>query len=458
MENVQMEQNHPRTTSASRVRHPKFAMVSMLLGAFVGMFSETSLNIALPKLSIAFNMSTATLQWLVTGYMLIIGIIMPLSSIISKWFSTRKIIIFALLVFILGSVLSAMAPSFALLLTWRMIQGIGTGLILPLMFAVAMQIFPPQKLGAVNGIMALVIMFAPAIGPTLTGLILGIANWRWIFWSFIPLLVIALIFAVMGLENVGHISKPRVDVLSIIGFSGIVAGASLSSRYGWASWQVIVSLVVGLVVLFLYVHRQLTLESPILNLKVLKNKEFTVGTILVMLDFAIILSAMYLMPQYIQNGMGIAVALTGVIMLPGGVINAVTSAIAGRLYDNIGARRPAILGFIIAFIGAVMLAMASDTASIVYIIAAHVILMIGVPLAMSPAQTSALNSLSGREAGDGSTILNTMQQVVGALATAFATSFLELGRGAATGSAAARFTAGSHTGFYFTIALIVVVQ
>lgn len=175
-------------------------------------------------------MSTATLQWLVTGYMLIIGIIMPLSSIISKWFSTRKIIIFALLVFILGSVLSAMAPSFALLLTGRMIQGIGTGLILPLMFAVAMQIFPPQKLGAVNGIMALVIMFAPAIGPTLTGLILGIANWRWIFWSFIPLLVIALIFAVMELENVGHISKPRVDVLSIIesiiGFSGIVAGAS----------------------------------------------------------------------------------------------------------------------------------------------------------------------------------------------------------------------------------------
>ncbi|EQC59275.1 DSBA oxidoreductase [Limosilactobacillus fermentum MTCC 8711] len=460
MENVQMEQAHPRTTSASRVRHPKLAMASMLLGAFVGMFSETSLNIALPKLSIAFNMSTATLQWLVTGYMLIIGIIMPLSSIISKWFSTRKIIIFALLVFILGSVLSAMAPSFVLLLTGRMIQGIGTGLILPLMFAVAMQIFPPQKLGAVNGIMALVIMFAPAIGPTLTGLILGIANWRWIFWSFIPLLVIALIFAVMELENVGHISKPRVDVLSIIesiiGFSGIVAGASLSSRYGWASWQVIVSLVIGLVVLFLYVHRQLTLESPILNLKVLKNKEFTVGTILVMLDFAIILSAMYLMPQYIQNGVGIAVALTGVIMLPGGVINAVTSAIAGRLYDNIGARRPAILGFIIAFIGAVMLAMASDTASIVYIIAAHVILMIGAPLAMSPAQTSALNSLSGREAGDGSTILNTMQQVVGALATAFATSFLELGRGAATGSAAARFTAGSHTGFYFTIALIVV--
>lgn len=460
MENTQARTSHERHASLARVRHPKLAMVSMLLGAFVGMFSETSLNIALPKLGVAFNMSTATLQWLVTGYMLIIGIIMPLSSIISKWFTTRQIIIFALVDFIVGSALSAMAPNFALLLTGRIIQGIGTGLILPLMFAVAMQIFPPEKLGAVNGVMALVIMFAPAIGPTLTGLILGFSSWRWIFWSFIPVLVIALIFAIMELENVGRISKPEVDVLSIIesiiGFSGIVAGASLSSRFGWASWQVIVSLLVGIVVLGLYVRRQLTLEVPILNLRVLKNKDFTVATLLVMLDFAIILSAMYLMPQYIQNGVGIAVALTGIIMLPGGIINAATSAIAGRLYDNIGAKRPAIIGFIIALIGAIMLATASDTASVAYIIAVHVILMIGAPLAMSPSQTAALNSLAGREAGDGSTILNTIQQVVGALATALATSFLELGRTTSTGPAAARFTAGAHTGFYFTIALIII--
>ena len=453
-------QTQPVSHHIQRVNHPKLAMVSMLLGAFVGMFSETSLNIALPKLSLAFGLSPATLQWLVTGYMLVIGIIMPLSSIITKWFSTRKIVIFALLIFILGSAISALAPSFGVLLTGRMIQGIGTGLILPLMFAVAMQIFPPEKLGAVNGMMALVIMFAPAIGPTLTGVILGMASWRWIFWFFIPFLVLALIFTIFELENVGRLTRPKVDVLSIlesiIGFSGIVAGASLASRYGWGSWQVIVSLLIGIVDLGLYTHRQLKLENPILNLRVLKNKDFTVGTLVVMLDFGIILSAMYLMPQYIQNGVGIAVALTGVIMLPGGVVNAITSAVAGRMYDNVGAKKPAMIGLVVAFVGALMLALASDHATMAYIIAAHVILMIGAPLAMSPSQTSALNALSGREAGDGSTILNTIQQVIGALATALATSCLEIGRHEATGSAAARFTAGAHVGFYFTIVLIII--
>lgn len=175
-----------------------------------------------------------------------------------------------------------------------------------------------------------------------------------------------------------------------------------------------------------------------------------------MLDFGIILSAMYILPMYIQNGLLLPVALTGIIMLPGGVVNALTSAVAGRLYDNVGAKRPAMFGFLIALIGAIMLAVSTPHSSIAYIIAAHVILMIGCPLAMSPSQTSALNALPGMQSGDGSTILNTMQQVIGAIATALATSFLELGRQLGSGSEAARFTNGAHYGFYFTIVLIVI--
>lgn len=167
-----------KETRGRQVRHPKLAMVSMLLGAFVGMLSETSLNIALPKLILAFHVNTATIQWLVTGYMLVIGIVLPLSSLISKWFTTRQIIIFALVDFIVGAVISALAGNFPVLLIGRMIQGIGTGLILPLMFAVVMRIFPPQKIGAVMGGCALVIMFAPAIGPTLTGLVLAKLSWN----------------------------------------------------------------------------------------------------------------------------------------------------------------------------------------------------------------------------------------------------------------------------------------
>ena len=442
------------------VRHPKLAMVSMLLGAFVGMLSETSLNIALPKLMESLSVNTATIQWLVTGYMLVIGIILPLSSLISKWFTTRQIIIFALSDFIVGAIISALAGNFPVLLIGRMIQGIGTGLILPLMFAVVLQIFPPQKIGAVMGVCALVIMFAPAIGPTLTGLILAKLSWHWIFWLFVPFLLVALLFAISSLENVGRITRPHVDVLSIIesavGCSGLVVGASLSSRDGWLSLPVLAALIIGLVVLGLYVHRQLHLETPILNLRVFKNRSFAIGSTLVMLDFGIILSAMYLLPMYIQNGLLLPVVLTGVIMLPGGVINALTSAVAGRLYDSIGAKKPAMLGFAIALIGAIMLACTGTHSAVAYVICAHVILMIGCPLAMSPSQTSALNSLSGMESADGSTILNTMQQIVGALATALATSFLELGRHYASGFAAVCFTTGAHWGFYFTIVLVVV--
>ena len=219
---------------------------------------------------------------------------------------------------------------------------------------------------------------------------------------------------------------------------------------------VMVALIIGVVVLILYIHRQLHLDAPILNLKIFAKRSFAIGSTLVMLDFGIILSAMYLLPMYIQNGLLLPVALTGMIMLPGGIINALTSAFAGRLYDQIGAKKPAMIGFVIALVGAIMLACTTPHSSVAYVIAAHVILMIGCPLAMSPSQTSALNSLSGMQSADGSTILNTMQQIVGALATALATSFLELGRMAGTGNMATKFTNGVHWGIYFTIVLVVI--
>ncbi|MFC2684308.1 MAG: DHA2 family efflux MFS transporter permease subunit [Limosilactobacillus oris] len=435
-------------------------MVSMLLGAFVGMFSETSLNIALPTLMQALQVNTGTIQWLVTGYMLVIGIVLPLSSLINRWFTTRQVIIFALSDFIIGAAISALGSSFAVVLVGRMIQGIGTGLILPLMFAVVMQIFPPQKIGAVMGMCALVIMFAPAVGPTLTGLILGKLSWNWIFWLFIPFLAIALLFAITSLENVGNVTRPHVDGLSIvesaIGCSGLVIGASLSSHFGWLSVPVITALAIGVVVLAFYTHRQLHLAEPILNLRIFKHRAFTIGTGLVMLDFGIILSSMYLLPMYIQNGLLLPVAMAGIIMLPGGVVNAITSAVAGRLYDNIGAKRPALVGVVLALVGVLMLLTTSTRTTVAFVIAAHVILMIGCPLFMAPSQTSALNALPGISSNDGSTILNTMQQVVGAVATAVATSLLELGRRGTAGTAAARFTTGAHYGFCFTLILAII--
>ena len=363
------------------VRNPWFAILPLMLGAFVGMFSETALNIALPQLMKALAVGQSSIQWLVTGYMLVIGIVLPLSSLLTKWFTTKQLVISGLVFFIMGSLISGFGVSFSMVLVGRMIQGVGTGIILPLMFTVAMLVFPPNKLGSVNGILALVIMFAPAIGPTITGFILAMGSWRDIFYTFVLFLVIALVIAIFSVENVNEITKPKIDflsiILSIIGFSGLIAGTSFASHAGWLSIQVLGCLIVA-----------------ILNMKVFKHYNFTLGAGLVMIDFGIILSAMYLLPQYLQNGLLVAVALTGIIMLPGGLVNALVSAVAGRMYDNFGAKWPTRIGFLIAFVGAFLLSIVTTSSPIWYVILAHIILMIGTPLAMSPAQTSALNSLT----------------------------------------------------------------
>ncbi|AKV56201.1 multidrug MFS transporter [Bifidobacterium actinocoloniiforme DSM 22766] len=442
-----------------RLAHPWLAIAALMIGAFVGMLSETSLNIALPNLMDAFQIPAATAQWLVTGYMLVIGIVLPFSSFISKWFTTRQTVIFGLLAFIAGSAISALAPSFGVLLVGRLIQGIGTGLILPLMFTVAMLIFPPARLGAVMGMCALVIMFAPAIGPTLTGLILGKLSWRWVFWFFIPFLVLAIFFAVGFLRNVGTITRPRIDLPSIlgsiIGFGGLVAGVSLAAKYGWLSPVTLIILLVAIVALILYARRQLGLKQPVLNLRIFSIPAFRAGAALVMLDFAIILAAMYMLPQYLQRGLLLPVALTGVLMLPGGAVNALVSGLAGRLYDGFGAKLPVRCGFILALVGAVMFLFTSPSTPVAYVVAAHVVLMVGCPLAMSPAQTYALNSLKPAQSGDGSTIMNTMQQIVGAVSTALATSLLAIGESHSAGASAPQaFANGMHLGIWFILALI----
>lgn len=453
MENAEMRMN----TAIVEVDRPWLAMSSMLIGAFVGMLSETSLNIALPTLGRVFSVGTGTLQWIVTGYMLMIGIVLPFSSLISKWFSTRQIIIFALADFTVGALISGFANSFGMLLFGRMIQGIGTGLILPLMFTVAMLIFPPKKLGLAMGINALVIIFAPAIGPTVTGIVLGALSWRAVFFMFAIILLFGLLFDFIGLKNVSRITRPKIDLPSVlgsvIGFSSIVAGTSLASEAGWTSPRVLGLLAVGIIVLVLYAGRQLKLDEPVLNLRVFAKPAFRTGAILVMLDFGIILSAMYLMPQFIQNAMLLPVAMTGLIMLPGGIVNALVSAFAGRMYDRMGAR----LGFVIALIGVLMFCFADTKSSLAYVIAAHVVLMIGCPLAMSPSQTHALNALAGPESADGSTIMNTLQQIVGAIATALATSFLAMGQADLPASSEAlRFEHGVRYGFCFTLALALI--
>ncbi|WP_243673987.1 DHA2 family efflux MFS transporter permease subunit [Lentilactobacillus kisonensis] len=434
-------------------------MIGMLIGGFVGMLSETSLNIALPSLMAQLHVSLGTIQWLVTGYMLVIGIVLPMSSLLSRWFSTRQLILFALTDFIIGAVISALAPNFAILLVGRMIQGIATGLILPLMFTVATLIFPPYKLGAAMGMIGLVIMFAPAIGPTRR-------HDPWPAVVALDLLAICAIFTYRFLLSFQvpakrrNVTKPHVDTFSIIlsalGFGGLVTGVSLASEAGWASMEVIGTLVAAVILLAWYIRRQVTSKTPILNFRVFTNKQFTVGSILVMLDFAIILSSMYLLPMFWQNGLAIPVALTGIVMLPGGIVNAIVSAIAGRFSDQVSPKLLITMGYGVTIIGIILLLFAKATSPMWYVILGHIVIMVGAPLAMSPSQTFGLGALNQATSGDGSTIMNTFQQIIGAMATAIATSLLAFGQHLSNGSGQVAFTTGFHVGLLFTLIVAIV--
>ena len=446
------------------VAHPYLALMGLFCGGFAGMYSETALNIALPQLSVAFSVDVSVTQWLVVGYMLVIGVVLPLAGLLMKWFSARKLTVFALGAFFVGAIVSTAAPSFAVALVGRAMQGVGTGLVLPIMFAMVLEVIPPHKIGAAMGTSALVIMFAPAIGPTLAGVLVGAGSWRLVFASFAVIDLVGIVFALKFEVNPYKLTKPSIDglsiVLSVVGFGGVVFGAGMVSSYGWTSPVVLAALVAGAVCLVLYARRQLSMETPIIDVRIFSHQGFRIGAVCMMVNFGVTLSAMYILPQFYQNSMLLAVAVTGVVMLPGGVVNALVSMVAGRIYDRIGARGPALCGFGLSIVGAAALLFATPESSLVYVVACHIVMMIGVPLAMSPCQTHALSSLPRNLSTDGSTALNTMQQVLGAVCTAVATSLLTAGQAsyvAAGGTdATLAFTQGSHWGFAFALALAVV--
>ncbi len=444
-----------------QVKHPYLAMMGLFLGAFVGTFGETAMNVALPELSGAFGVDTALMQWMIIGYMLVIGLVLPFAGILMKRIPARRLAIFALIVFIASSMVSALAGNFPVLLIGRMIQGIGTGLILPVMFALVVEIFPPAKIGSAMGVCALIMMFAPAIGPTLSGLIVGFLSWRWLFIVCAIVLAIALVFALIFAVSPYELTKPVPDkpscATTIIGFGGLVTGVGFASLFGWVSAPVLILLAIAVISLVLFARRQMKLEEPLLNLRAFSIPSFRAGALLVMITFGITLSSMFLMPQYIQNSLLIPVALTGLILLPGGVINAVVSLFAGRLFDKFGAKIPVTCGIVIAIIGVfLMLTLRADSV-IPRVMASQIVLMISVAFMLSPSQSLALSSLPRNLSTDGSSIMNTMQQVWGAVSTAIATSLLGIGRAAYHGAAdTGAYANGFCFGLFYTLVLAVI--
>lgn len=409
-------------------------MAVLAVAAFIGLFSETALNLALSNIMNDFHIEASTAQWLTTGYLLTLGILVPVSAILIQTFSTRRLFFVSLFFSILGTLIGGLAPSFAILVIARVIQAIGTAILLPLMNNCLLVIFPPHKRGLVMGLMGLVIMSAPAFGPTFSGIIVDQLSWHWIFWICLPILLLSMIIGIFFVKNVTKITKPKIDVrsiiLSTIGFGGIVYGFSAAGEGGggWGEAQVLLPIGIGIFFLTLFSFRQIYTENPMINLRVFTFPMFSLGVFVVFLAMLMILSNAILLPMYLKRGLLFSAFTAGLTLLPGGVMNGIMSPINGKLMDKYGPRWLVLIGFILTTIASFLFLRISLDTPLATIIMMHICLSVGISFIMMPSQTNGLNQLPRKLYPDGTAIMSTLQQISGAIGTALAVSLMTMGQ------------------------------
>ena len=411
--------------TALQAKKPPYMMIVILfVGAFVSFLNNSLLNVALPSIMVDLNITDySTVQWLATGYMLVSGVLIPASAFLITRFSNRSLYITSMLIFTLGTAMAAFAPNFAVLLTGRMVQAAGAAVMGPLLMNVMLISFPREKRGTAMGIFGLVMITAPAIGPTLSGYIVEYFDWRLLFMMILPLAVLSLLLSVWKLENVMETDKnASIDYLSVIlstfGFGGLLYGVSSGSSQGWTNPIILTTLIVGGISLIAFVTRQLKLEKPLLDLRVYKYPMFALASVIAIVNAIAMFSGMILTPAYVQNVRGISPLDSGLLMLPGAIIMGIMSPITGRLFDKFGPRVLALTGLSITAISTYLLSDLQIDSTYAYIVLIYTLRMFGMSMVMMPIMTNGLNQLPTRLNPHGTAVNNTAQQVSGSIGTA----------------------------------------
>ncbi len=410
------------------------AIMSVLLAVgFSTLLNENLMNVAFPTFAIEFQVPITTVQWMTTGFMLIMGICMPITAYLLRKFPMRKIFFTAITLFIAGTLVAATAISFPQLLAGRLIQAVGTALFVPMVINTVLHIAPREKLGFYNGLVMLVLMTAPAVGPTASGYIQGAFGWRGLFFISLPVPIIAAFAGFFLLRNIMERTNPKLDLLSVLltalGFGGIVFALGSAGRYGFFSLRVAVPLVIGLVGLFFYSRRQLRMKEPFLNIRILSNPAYRRGLIFLVLTFANIFGFVFVLPLYMQEVMGLKVVYVGLLLLPGGLLNGFMAPVAGNIFDRFGLKSVPV-GFALLILALGLFAFLATREPLpIMMMVVHILFNMGAPLVMSPSQTYALTNLEPMEYPHGTALTSTMQQVFGAMGTAvFATMLYSVQR------------------------------
>ncbi|MGM8364069.1 MDR family MFS transporter [Virgibacillus sp. W0181] len=397
-------------------------MIVMVSGAFVAILNQTLLGTALPHIMADLNLTESVVQWLQSIFMLVNGIMIPITAFLIERFTTRKLFLSAMSLFGIGTLICAIAPSFSVLMVGRILQASGAGIMMPLMQTILFLVFPIEKRGAAMGMFGMVIAFAPAVGPTLSGWLVDQYPWRSLFYVVLPIVIIDLIVAYFILKNITKQTNPKVDVISIIqstlGFGGILYAFSTAGNTGWGSSQVILSMAIGFIALTLFIFRQLKLEVPILEFRVFKNKMFTLTTALGMVSFATMIGSAVVLPIMMQNTLGFTALESGLMLMPGAIIMGAMNPVTGRLFDRFGAKWLAIIGYAILVVTTFMFAVLTPETTFMYLAVVNSVRMLGIAMVMMPVTTAGLNQLSDKLIPHGTAMNNTMRQVSGAIGTA----------------------------------------
>ncbi|ARK29613.1 DHA2 family efflux MFS transporter permease subunit [Halalkalibacter krulwichiae] len=407
----------------STTNYNKTTIVALLLaGSFIAILNQTLMITAIPPIMAEMNVTANSAQWLTTVFMLVNGIMIPISAFLLNRYTTRQLFIAAMSIFAFGTLVAGVAPNFEVLLLGRVIQSTGAGVMLPLMTTVFLMIFPINKRGAAMGLIGLVISFAPAVGPALSGWVTGNYSWRLLFFIILPIALIDILIAVFALKNVTEVTKPKVDVLSIVfsslGFGGLLYGFTSAGNHGWSDMITLITIGVGVLSLFLFVTRQLKLEQPMLEFRVFKYSIFPFAVVIGMISFMGLIGVETLIPLFMQNMREFTAFEAGLALLPGALITGLLSPIIGRVFDKVGAKWLVLVGLTILTLSSFSFTNLGLETSFAYITIMYSIRMFGLALVMMPIQTAALNQLPKKLIPHGAALDNTMRMTAASVGTA----------------------------------------
>ena len=397
-------------------------LAAMLFGMFIAILNQTLLNVALPKINTEFNISASTGQWLMTGFMLVNGILIPISAFLFNKYSYRKLFIIGLTLFTLGSLVCAISFNFPIMMSGRVLQAIGAGILMPLGSNVIVTIFPPEKRGVAMGTMGIAMILAPAIGPTLSGYIVQNYDWNVMFYGMFFIGIIAIVIGLFWFKLYQSTTNPKADIpgiiYSTIGFGSLLYGFSEAGNKGWGSTEIVTMFIVGTVFIIFFILRELRMKAPMLSLEVLKYPTYTLTTIINMIVMMSLYGGMILLPLYLQNLRGFSALDSGLLLLPGALVMGALGPVAGKLLDTIGIKPLAIFGIGIMTYATWELSKCNMDTTYLHIMWIYIVRSFGMAFVMMPIITAGMNALPPRLISHGNAFVNTMRQLAGSIGTA----------------------------------------